>query len=120
MQPMLFILLLWFEVLAFIRLVLLRPFSVHVRLECCSVSPSLAAVWMAAGASGAPGQNARTLAAEESSSGGATVTTRPLRVAAEAALDSLSSRETATHTYAQVKNPSVYSYLCLLKEVLIF
>lgn len=58
---------------------------------------------MAAGASGAPGQTARTLAAEESSSGGATATTRPLRVAAEAALDSLSSRETATYSYAQVQ-----------------
>lgn len=79
---------------------------VPVRLECFSVSRSLAAVWMVAGASGAPGQSAHILVVEEPSSGGATVTTLPLRVVVEAALDRRSSRKTATHTCAQVSKKS--------------
>lgn len=62
---------------------------------------------MAAGASGAPGRSALTLAAAESSSGGACATTHRLRVVVEAALARLSNTETATHTCAQVKNASV-------------
>lgn len=61
----LMLIILRFEVLAFILLSFLCPVSVHVRLECCSVSPSQAAVWMAAGARGAPGPSVRTLAAAE-------------------------------------------------------
>lgn len=55
-----------------------------------------------AGANGGPGLSARFLVEEESSSGDASVITRPLRVVGEAAWESLNSRKTATYTCAQV------------------
>lgn len=57
---------------------------------------------MVVGANGGPGLSARYLVEEESSSGDASVITRPLRVVGEAAWELLNSRKTATYTCAQV------------------
>lgn len=97
---------LYFQVLQILNVFIPLSFPhlvlVHARPASCSVSQSLVATWTVGGASGAPGRSARIPAAEGSNSGGATVTTRRLRVAAEAALVWPSSRETATRTCAQV------------------
>lgn len=76
--------------------------SVHVRPGFCSVNPSLVAMLTVAGANGGSGLSVHFLVVEESSSRDASVITHPLRMVGEAALESLNSRETATHTCAQV------------------
>lgn len=76
--------------------------SVHVRLGFCSVGLPLAAMLMVAGVSGGPGLNALFHVEVESTSKDACAIIRLLRAAEEAAWVWLSSRETATHTCAQV------------------
>lgn len=76
--------------------------SVHVRPGFCSVNPSLVAMLTVAGANGGSGLSVHFLVVEELSSRDASVITHPLRMEGEAALESLNSRETATHTCAQV------------------
>lgn len=76
--------------------------SVHVRLGFCSVNRSLVAMLTVAGANGGSGLSVHFLVVEESSSRDASVITHPLRMVGEAALESLNSRKTATHTCAQV------------------
>lgn len=79
--------------------------SVHAWLGFCNVNLSLAATLTVAGANGGPGLSAHFLVEEESSSGDASVITRPRRAAGEAAWESLNNRKTATYTCAQVVLP---------------
>ncbi|KAA8580474.1 hypothetical protein FQN60_013432, partial [Etheostoma spectabile] len=84
-----------------------RPVVVRVTWFCrmglgfCGVNQSLVVMLMVAGANGGPGPSARSLVEEESSSGDASVITRPLRAVGEAVLESLNSRKIATYTCAQ-------------------
>lgn len=73
-----------------------------MKLGFCSVSRCPVATSTVAGANGQPGPSARFLVEEESISGDDSVIIHLLRVVEEAAWESLSSRETATYTCAQV------------------